>query len=444
MTLSNPQEAKLNGKAEASLIILDNKTEPPAFEFMPGTYITGENITSVVMEGDSTLVTHGIVVTVRRTGDLNVAASVDVRTIDDPAEVPCDPNAPNENNQPYPEGKAYARCDYGSTVQTLHFAPGQMLKYAYIPIVNDAYVEPAETFQVVLANPSGAAIKGTNPVTWTITDDDVPSTRNPIDNAGFFVRQQYRDFLGREPDAPGLAFWTENINKCADPARRPAGQTAAQCVDRQMETTSAAFFMSPEFQYTGYFIYRMYKGALGRQPYFSEFANDQKRVGTGIIINNHLSGEVIEQNKRTFAEEFVQRAEFKAIYSQLDNQQYVDKLFQTTAVEASAEERSALVAELETGALTRADVLRKVVDGIRVIREGEQEFTTTYGKAFYDAEFNNAFVQMQYFGYMRRDPDAPGYAHWLGKLNFYGHYLPAQMVRSFVVSPEYRARFGQL
>jgi hypothetical protein len=64
-------------------------------------------------------------------------------------------------------------------------------------------------------------------------------------------------------------------------------------------------------------------------------------------------------------------------------------------------------------------------------------------KAFADRELNRAFVLMEYFGYLRRDPDAPGYNHWLGKLNFYGNYIDAEMVCSFTVSPEYRQRFGQ-
>src|SRR6185436_17391809 len=94
---------------------------------------------------------------------------------------------------------------------------------------------------------------------------------NPIDDARFFVKQQYLDFLNRQADQAGEDFWTDNITKCNDPARRPAGQTLEQCTLRQRETTSGAFFLSPEFQYTGYFIYRMYQGALGRQPKLSEF-----------------------------------------------------------------------------------------------------------------------------------------------------------------------------
>lgn len=68
---------------------------------------------------------------------------------------------------------------------------------------------------------------------------------------------------------------------------------------------------------------------------------------------------------------------------------------------------------------------------------------------FDKAELNRAFVLMQYFGYLRRDPDASpdsdfsGYNFWLQKLNsFGGDYIKSEMVRSFIVSAEYRKRFG--
>src|SRR3989441_10825997 len=95
----------------------------------------------------------------------------------------------------------------------------------------------------------------------------------------------------------------------------------------------------------------------------------------------------------------------------------------------------------------RANVLQKVVDGITVISEGNQQFTTSYGQAFYNSESNRAFVQLEYFGYMKRDPDEAGYAFWLGKLNqFNGHFVNAEMVLAVLAvlsSPEHRARFGQ-
>ena len=270
---------------------------------------------------------------------------------------------------------------------------------------------------------------------------------NSIDNAQSFVRQHYRDFLNREADPAGLAFWADNINKCISPARRPAPQTETECTDKQKETTSAAFFLSPEFQYTGYFVYRLYKGSLiqngaGRFPTYQEFLRDVRQVANGIIQNNQLAASIVEANKKRFAEEFTQRAEFRSLYDPLSNFDYVERLFQTTGINVSAAEKQALVDGLNNQTETRASVLQKVVDGAVVIAEGNQQFTTTYGKAFYDKEFNAAFVLMEYFGYLRRDPDPAGYQNWLDKLNTYGNYIDAEMVRSFIISPEYRARFG--
>ena len=271
---------------------------------------------------------------------------------------------------------------------------------------------------------------------------------NPIDCPEFFVRQHYFDFLNRNPDPPGQGFWTSNITKCSSPALRPATQTEAECTDKQHVTTSAAFFLSPEFQYTGYFVYRFYKGSLiqngaGRFPTFQEFQRDVSQVTAGIIQNNQLSASIIEANKKKFAEEFTGRAEFRGLYDPLSNFDYVERLFQTTGINVSAQDKQALVTGLNNQTETRASVLLKVVDGAVVIAEGNQQFTTTYGKAFYDKEFNAAFVLMEYFGYLRRDPDAAGYKNWLDKLNTYGNYIDAEMVKSFIISPEYRARFGQ-
>jgi hypothetical protein len=159
-------------------------------------------------------------------------------------------------------------------------------------------------------------------------------------------------------------------------------------------------------------------------------------------VNNQLSGAQINANKLILANQFVTRPEFLATYGALSNQNYVDRLFQTTGVNASASDRQSLVNGLNGGTETKATVLLKIVDGINVISEGNQQFTTSYGQTFYNQQSNPAFVQMQYFGYMKRDPDAPGYQFWLGKLTTFGNYIDAEMVRSFIVSPEYRSRFG--
>ena len=109
-----------------------------------------------------------------------------------------------------------------------------------------------------------------------------------------------------------------------------------------------------------------------------------------------------------------------------------------------ADEKQALIDGLGNGTETRASVLRKVVDGTVVISEGNVQFSSAYGQAFYQQEYRRMFVFMEYVGYLRRNPDAAGFNFWLGKLNqFNGDPFQAEMVRSFILSPEYRNRFGQ-
>jgi hypothetical protein len=122
----------------------------------------------------------------------------------------------------------------------------------------------------------------------------------------------------------------------------------------------------------------------------------------------------------------VNRAAFRAVFDPLTNAQYVDTLFQRAGVTPSQAERDALVAGLGSGAETRATVLRKVAENA----------------AFGRQEKNPAFVLMQYFGYLHRDPDDAGFNFWLQKLNNHGgDFHAAEMVRSFILAGEYRDRF---
>lgn len=66
---------------------------------------------------------------------------------------------------------------------------------------------------------------------------DVPF--NPIDDARTFVRQQYLDFLLREPDQGGWDYWTGQITQCGNDAL---------CEDARRLAVSLAFFYTAEFQ----------------------------------------------------------------------------------------------------------------------------------------------------------------------------------------------------
>lgn len=246
---------------------------------------------------------------------------------------------------------------------------------------------------------------------------------NPItDNSQFFVAQHYRDFLSREPDSAGLNFWTNQIASC---------NGDAQCVDIKRQNVSAAYFLSIEFQQTGYLVERFYKTAFGRVPRYLEFLPDTQSIGQGVVVTydnaNHYQ-ELLEANKQAFAANFVARLAFRQRYDNATNAQFVDALIANTGARFNDADRSALIKGLSNSTETRASVLRKVAEN--------QAFTTK--------EFNPAFVLMQYFGYLRRDPDANGYNFWLKKLNdFNGNYIQAEMVRSFIISNEYKQRFGK-
>jgi uncharacterized protein DUF4214 len=286
-----------------------------------------------------------------------------------------------------------------------------------------------------------------------------PGTNTPItiDDADFFAAQHYVDFLRRFPDAPGWAHWTGEITECSNVAVRRPGETEAQCVDRKRTNTSAAFFLSPEFQNMGSFVVRVYWGTLGRlenaqcpgvpmnlpascRPLYSQYIADVAQVNKGIVVNDALDPNVINANKRAFVEQFVTRPEFQAVYQNLTATQFVDKLAQTTGVPLSSADRSALITEASNPA-NRGSVVFKVVDGTTTTTGGLLNFDTTYGKQFFDKEFNPVFVYMEYLGYLRRNPDQDGFNHWLNKLVTFGNWVDAEMVRAFIVSPEYRSRF---
>ncbi|MBA3320747.1 MAG: DUF4214 domain-containing protein, partial [Pyrinomonadaceae bacterium] len=312
-------------------------------------------------------------------------------------------------------GTAYARCDYATTVDTLHFAPNQAQQTFTIPVIDDAYDEGTETLSLRLSRPIGAVFQSqatTVESALIIADNDPHATANPIDQPAFFVQMQYLDFLSREPEPDGLAAWLRVLQNCSDVNNNP------QC-DRV--TVSGSFFRSQEFQLKGYFVYLFYKVSLGRLPRYEEIIRDMRGV-TG------QTPEEVFAKRNAFANSFTGRAEFTNRYPlTLSATAYVDALLHTAgALLNGSVTRDTLIADLQAGRKTRADVLRAIVEHPSV-----------------DAhEYNGAFVAMQYFGYLRRDPETDGYNAWLRYLN----QNPTDfrtMVNGFMNSQEYRLRFGQ-
>src|SRR5437660_9039464 len=165
-----------------------------------------------------------------------------------------------------------------------------------------------------------------------------------IDNAQLFVRQHYLDFLNREPDAAGLAFWTNQITSCG---------SNAQCIEVKRINVSAAFFVSIEFQQSGYLVYRIYKASYGyisNAPVpirFNEFLPDVQEIGQGVVVNQGDWQQQLEDNKQAFTEEFVRRPRFTSAYPAfLTAAQFVDTMNANAGGPLSQAERDQLVADL--------------------------------------------------------------------------------------------------
>jgi DNA/RNA endonuclease G (NUC1) len=361
-------------------------------------------------------------VTVNRSGDTSAAATVNYATNDTYAEC----NLVN--------GKASAKCDYATAGGTLRFAAGESTRTIVLSIINDGYMEGNETFTLTLTNPTGASLGSPATTTITVADND-QTLSNPFPNNDFFVRQQYLDFLLREPDPGGFNDWMNVLTNCQP---NSGGLGSDPTCDRVI--VSSGFFRSTEFGERGYWIYRYYHAALGRRPQFAEFVPDMRR------LSGFLSPAEQEAARAAFVTDFMQRPEFVANYGGLTNAanaaQFIAKLEEKAQVTLPGTVpptqpgqppqfgRDELIQKMQTGQFTAAQTLQAFIEQ----------------KVVFDAFFFRAFVTMQYFGYLQRDPEQAGFDDWVDVLtNGRGTIRPGDfyhLIFGFVYSIEYRARFG--
>lgn len=329
-------------------------------------------------------------ITITRTGDTSSAGRIDFASTD---------------------GTASSRTDFARASGSIVFAPGQTSRTFQILITDDLYVEGDETINLSLSNPTATLLGAQTTATLTIIDNDTtPPTTNPLDDQQYFVRMHYVDFFSRDADPAGLVYWTGQITQCGGDAN---------CIKERRIDVSAAFFFSLEFQQTGFFVYGLYKGALGRLPTYSEFVADHNRV---------IGGTNLANDKVALANDFVQRSEFLTNYPLTQtNTQFVNQLFDTALLTPFTTERQQEIDAMDNLGRTRAQVLSDVIDI----------------QAFKDREFNPSFVLMQYFGYLRRDIDLNGYNFWLGVINSTSNNYRG-MVCSFITSAEYQFRFSPI
>jgi uncharacterized repeat protein (TIGR01451 family) len=473
-------------------------------------------------------------VTVTRLGDTSAAASVSYATSDTAGVASCNTI----------DGKASSRCDYTTTIGRLSFAPGETFKTIDVALTDDNYAEGDENFSIALTSATGAALGSPNTATVTITDNEsTGGAANPIDATDFFVYQHYVDFLNRYPDSGGFAFWTNTIKSC--------GGDAA-CIEVKRINASAAFFLSIEFNETGFLSYLTNRVAFGNMGApnapvpltYNQFMTDAQALQKNYVFGAPGADAQLEANKQAYFDEFVTRPAFVAKFGTLSNRDYVDTLFLTGNVNtttgelyiakltgaqvvpatsstatglmifrqafnghsagvslslndlssqetaahihspANASATAPAIANLPSGQFTNFQIpltpaqandlggglfyidvhtanfpngeirgqfpqnlfVRDMIFNALnsgIITRAQVLRLITESEGLRQREFNRAFVLMEYFGYLRRDPDAAGYNFWLTKLNnFNGDFVKAEMVKAFLSSSEYRQRFG--
>jgi len=260
-----------------------------------------------------------------------------------------------------------------------------------------------------------------------------------INDFDFFVSQQYIDFLKRFPEPAGLQFYMDTLNpdtKCAP--------TDIECRKVLRGIVAANFFRSPEFQRKGSYVMYLYMVSLGQRPvtpaeladatkierpHYAEFMADLAAISTP---NDDAA--LTEQKKAALAEAWMLRAEIVAKYGALSNAQFVQTLLDTAGV--TNPNQAQLVADLNAATKTRGQVLRIIAESTQVS----------------DKFYKQAFVTMEYFGFLRRDPEdchgSPdpaqcGYIfhNALFNLCFDPADIENVIVRGFMESPEYLNRF---
>jgi len=241
---------------------------------------------------------------------------------------------------------------------------------------------------------------------------------NPIDDYRFFISQHYADMMGREPDQATLDKLTAQFIQCG---------TRGDCLKTRRLDLSTSLLTQSELSPTGLFLHDLYVAGFGRRPRFSDYETDRATVGN---FNSE-----IEDSRISLALAFVQRADFQRRYpSTLKPAEFVDQLLANAGQRSNPDikvERPALLGLFDGMNSGRAAILARIASYSSVV----------------DAQYNEAFVMLQYFSYLRRDPDESGLNFWMNTLKSKPLRDPAAarfVVCSFMTSTEYQNRFGMI
>lgn len=292
-------------------------------------------------------------------------------------------------------------------------------RYLFVNVPTDGFytLSPSRANYVFSPREQSFALLG-NKTDATFAAEPDAETANPLDTAEFFARQQYLDFLAREPDHDGWFFWTDQINHC---------NGDLDCIRQRRVDVSTAFFMSEEFGQSGSsYIYRLYRAALGRHLTFSEYVADRRNV---------IGGQNLESSNAALAAAFTQKAEFVEKYQAATTaESFTDALLRTIQHDAGTDlsnQRGALIEEYSK----HRSLNQSRGAALRLIIENE---------GFKAALYNHSFVLMQYFGYLRRDPEPEGLAFWYDVLNNRAPGNYRGIACAFITSVEYQRRFSSV
>ena len=262
----------------------------------------------------------------------------------------------------------------------------------------------------------------------------LPATTNPIDNIPFFFWQQYVDFLNRDADNGGLAFYVNILPGCG---------SDAECIKATRAALSANFFRSAEFGSRGGYVANLFNIVFGQRPKTVAELSDSSKVERPHhpeFVTDWLFLAVpdaeLSAKKDELAGLWLGRVDVQSILpSSMTNQQFVEKLELTAGVTLT--NRTTLIANLNNSSQTRAQVLRTVAESTQIV----------------DKFVLQNFVTMQYIGHLRREPEdchgSPdpancGYIFHYNRFPSSGDPAPTEnlITRGFIESSEYRQRFG--
>jgi hypothetical protein len=213
-------------------------------------------------------------------------------------------------------------------------------------------------------------------------------------DARLFAMQQYRDFLRREGDPDGIAYWTAQL------------ASGALSRDRVIE----AFFSSAEFQGRIAPVARLYFAYFLRIPDYGGLD-----FWTGFFASNSLDA---------VSDFFSRSPEFAARYGALDNPQFVTLVYQNVLGRApDAAGLAFWTGQLASGAMTRGQVMLGFSESAE----------------YRAAIANEVYVTMSYQGMLRREADAQGFAFWVGYMD--AGNAGRDLLNGFLNAPEYRKRF---